>query len=95
MSNRLRTRENLWPYSTEPVGAHKLPTGPWSVGRLTLGATPIRPVGRCSTHLVGHWPRGPPHRQNRWGALSDDRCLEAWLSKTAALRLRLAHTPPV
>ena len=95
MTDPVCTRESARPHTTEPVGAYKLPTGPWSVGRLTLCATPIRPNRRCSTHLVGHWPRGPPHRQNQRGALSDYCRLEAWLSSTVALRLRLAHTPPV
>jgi hypothetical protein len=95
MANLVCTRKSPRPYPKEPVGAYKLPTGPQSVGRLTLGATPGRPIGRCSTHLEGHWPRGPPSHQNQRGALSDYCRLEVWLSSTTALQLPLAHTPPV
>ena len=61
MTDPVCTRESFRPYPTEPVGAHKRPTGPRGVGRLTPCATPTRHNCRCSTHLVGHWPRGPPH----------------------------------
>jgi hypothetical protein len=47
----------------QQVGAHRLPTGPEGVGWRILCATPTRRDRRCSTRLVGHWPRDPPRRQ--------------------------------
>jgi len=77
------------PYPAGPADAHRLPTGPRGMGRLSFCATPSRPTGlksrcwngQCSTRLAGLGPRGPPRRQPRRGALSSPA---VWMSGSPA-----------